>query len=91
MAKITKAHIRAAQARKKILISQNKNVPAKIEKLAGLNIRHFPTKVDAGVAPKVLRRHGKGAGFMALLMHHGKSTEPEVVVDGVEVKDRASW
>jgi hypothetical protein len=88
VAKITKAHIRAAQARKKILTSQNKVVPAKIEKLAGLNIQRFPAKVETEGPSKVIRPHGVGPGFWELLMHGRKPVETELVIKHNDVDDQ---
>lgn len=48
MAKVTKAHIRAARARKQILTSQNRIVPEKILKLASLDLNKYPAVRDAG-------------------------------------------
>lgn len=47
MTRITRAHIVAARGRKRILERQNKDVPAKIAKLASLDPTRFPRSADS--------------------------------------------
>jgi hypothetical protein len=51
MSKITRAHIIAARGRKRILEGQNKPVPTKIVKLAGLDLTKFPSAQEPIPAP----------------------------------------
>ena len=44
MSKITKAHIRAARARQRVLRDRGKPVPKKIEQLAGLDLSRYPSR-----------------------------------------------
>lgn len=72
MAKITKAHIRAARVRKKLLTGQSKQVPSKIEKLANLDISKYPTSVsEEKVSPQSAQITTKRGLFSAALMKHG--------------------
>lgn len=47
MSRITRAHIVAARARKRILERQNKAIPEKITKLASLDPSRFPRTADS--------------------------------------------
>ncbi|MEV8149916.1 hypothetical protein AB0O52_17445 [Arthrobacter sp. NPDC080073] len=68
MAKVTRAHIIAARARRDILKSQKKPIPPKIVKLADLDITKFPrsaVSVSVGESHPDLQAHPAVRGWLA--------------------------